>query len=374
MSILEEMQKRMMAEVWKDLRSCLANSECNDVCKDTCPMHLVRDKDEKFTPRRIAKSASEVFQGKMEHPSEKMELIFSCFVCRRCMAECPAKIDLATAKVMARAALTRAGFYPKTLDGLAKNVLEYDNPFGLEEDRFDWLDKELPRSDTLYFVGCNYGFREPEAAKATVDVLKGLGIDFTVSRDEACCGAPLNLMGRIPVTMDYMKKNVRTIKEGNINTVITSCTDCYTVLKLIYGMVIPDVRVMHVSEALLNALKKRDTDLKPLNMKVAYHDPCTLTRVMKITEQPRKVLRSIPGLKVVEFEANREHTSCCGAGGLQLAINEELSFKWAKMRMDESKALGVDAIVTACSGCKVNFRLLQESPVMSVAEVLSKAL
>ncbi|MBN1289539.1 MAG: (Fe-S)-binding protein, partial [Actinobacteria bacterium] len=145
-------------------------------------------------------------------------------------------------------------------------------------------------------------------------------------------------------------------------------------------------------------------------MKVTYHDPCHLGRrgepgvrwegeykriephlfgavpekPIKLGlggcyDPPRNVLKAIPGLELVEMERNRIHSWCCGAGGGAWEAFEGLSNWAASERIEEAKASGAQAMVTACGWCERNFKdVIDESDqgleIYDVVELVQKAI
>jgi len=145
------------------------------------------------------------------------------------------------------------------------------------------------------------------------------------------------------------------------------------------------LEVLHVTEYFDRLIK--EGKLKPkkaVNMTVTYHDPCYLGRqgeeyihwngkevlgdlrtydppkiyrrgVGGIYEPPRNVLKSIPGLKLVEMQRIKEYAWCCGAGGGVRESNPEYAMWTANERIDEAEDTGAMAIATACPWCELNF-------------------
>ena len=145
-------------------------------------------------------------------------------------------------------------------------------------------------------------------------------------------------------------------------------------------------------------------------MKVTYHDPCHLGRLGEpyipwkgrekkifgqmvvhepkkpryngawgIYDPPRDILKSIPGLELVEMERIREYAWCCGAGGGVLEGYPDFSSWTAFERIDEAKATGAEAIVSACGWCERNFVDAingngQEMQVYDIAELVQQAI
>jgi heterodisulfide reductase subunit D len=89
--------------------------------------------------------------------------------------------------------------------------------------------------------------------------------------------------------------------------------------------------------------------------KVTYHDPCHLGRHVGIFEAPREVLRSIPGIDLVEMDRNREDSKCCGAGGGFKAGFGENAINVAADRIDTAHEVGATTLVSSCVFCKLNF-------------------
>jgi glycolate oxidase len=90
---------------------------------------------------------------------------------------------------------------------------------------------------------------------------------------------------------------------------------------------------------------------------VIYHDPCDLGRQLGIFEPPRSILRGIPGVELIEFEANRYHADCCGGGGGYKAVDTEKSLEVASRRVEAAAKAGAEVIVSACPACKRNLQL-----------------
>ncbi len=112
------------------------------------------------------------------------------------------------------------------------------------------------------------------------------------------------------------------------------------------------MELWHASEFLLQILEERAPALRPFPKKVTYHDPCDLGRKSGIYEAPRQVLQSIPGLELVEMEANRAEAFCCGGGGNMESIDPALSATIADRRLAQAQAVGAEVIASACQQCE----------------------
>ena len=90
--------------------------------------------------------------------------------------------------------------------------------------------------------------------------------------------------------------------------------------------------------------------------RLIYHDPCYLSRGVGIIEEPRIVLKSIPGVELLEFSCNRENSRCCGAGGAARKVYEENATAMGRLTIDEAVDKGADKLILSCPACygKVN--------------------
>ena len=136
------------------------------------------------------------------------------------------------------------------------------------------------------------------------------------------------------------------------------------------------LRLVEYLDLLLKEGRLRFTGEVPL--KVTYHDPCHLGRYAGIFEPPRDVLRSIPGLELVEMERSRQFSWCCGAGAGVKQAYPDFALWTARERIKEARETGAEALVTACPWCERNFKdALKESGesfgVYDIAELALRA-
>jgi heterodisulfide reductase subunit D len=109
--------------------------------------------------------------------------------------------------------------------------------------------------------------------------------------------------------------------------------------------------IYHVTQYLNQLIISGDLALKELELSVTYHDPCDLGRGSREYEAPRQVIRSIPGVKLVEMAHSRENCLCCGGGGNLEMIDSGLTADIARAKIDEVLKTGAEAVVTACQQC-----------------------
>ncbi|MEI8191563.1 MAG: heterodisulfide reductase-related iron-sulfur binding cluster [candidate division NC10 bacterium] len=109
-------------------------------------------------------------------------------------------------------------------------------------------------------------------------------------------------------------------------------------------------------------------------MNVGYHDPCHLGRRMGVYDEPRSILASIPGLKLVEPAENREKARCCGGGGGVRSADKERAMKMARERMKGFDECGADVVASACPFCEINLTEATDREVVDVVELVARSL
>ncbi len=303
-----------------------------------------------------------------EEVEELSDSAFNCTFCGRCMEVCPFGIQTHELWSKVREVVHDLEGTPRNVGMLEGMLDESQNPYGLDPDsRLDWADftdlEEIPEKDeaqVAYFVGCTTAFKgaNHEVAFATASILNMLGEDWTLlGEDEWCCGSPLLLAGDEHSAKEYAKHNVEVLESRGVKRLITGCSGCYRVFKWEYPKLLGhDLKfeVLHTLEYLLEKLESGELKPEKTDERVIYHDPCELSRLGGLIEEPRKVLAYLAD-DWVEFAEHGIDVRCCGGGGLLQASNNEARLAIVKKRLDEAKSLGADVITSACPSCKLTF-------------------
>jgi len=302
-------------------------------------------------------------------PSKNLAHVFySCTLCGMCYTQCIQDQRLHEAILKARGKMAETGLAPEPTRDTLKNVLEYGNPMGSPINlRLRWM-KKLPenlvkeRADILYWVGCNTALRSGvrATAVATVHVLEKAGVGVTtLGEKEGCCGIPMIFGGFFNDAKRNAKEVVKTIEEAGVETLVTSCSGCYETFINFYpknlGVEMP-CEVLHTSQLVDRLVEEGMLEPNSLEMRVSYHDPCGLGRHCGVYDPPRSVLKSIPGLRLVDPVYSRERSRCCGGGGGFWELNAGACMSLARSRIIEDiMPLHVDALAVACPLCYTNF-------------------
>jgi len=272
------------------------------------------------------------------------------------------------------------------------------NP-ALKPKKLDWLSEGVEvarKGDIMFYVGClplfdvEFEDLSPGSkgiALSAIKILNHLGIKPAISPEERCCGHDLLWTGDFENFERLAKLNVEAIRATGAKTVITVCPECYRTLKVDYPDLLGDLdfEVKHISEFLYEVLQEGKLEFKSeVAKKITFHDSCRLGRHMGIYEEPRTLLKAIPGLELVEMERNRDEAACCGMSSWLLC--GEVSKRLQLERLKEARATGADVLVVGCHKCKVHFRCVQEEkvppgyedvkdlPVVELTEFIAEAL
>lgn len=182
-----------------------------------------------------------------------------------------------------------------------------------------------------------------------------LGVDFAYLDGELYTGALLYEYGLFEELEKQAKRVVNQFKEAGVTKIIALTPHSAEVLQQVYPKFIGDFdfEVIPYVSTVARALNKLGTVLSlPEPLTLTLHDPCHLARSLKVTEEPREVLRAITNLDFREVALNRELTCCCGAPCE--TIYPELSELIASRRVEELSATGAEAAATLCPFCYSN--------------------
>ena len=216
-------------------------------------------------------------------------------------------------------------------------------------------------SKVLFWRGCTLRNILPETTLKIESILKRAGFEATILDDEGCCGYPLLLAGYEEQFKATATKVVEKIGGVQYDMVVTHCPGCLRTFTQLYPKSgFKPLKVVHTTQLLRQLVGKGVIKLKNYaGLKVTYHDPCDLGRHLGIYDEPRELMRSIPGLDLVELPeiSMGKYSRCCGGGGLLRLVIPPLASQIAIDRIVEDVAgLGVQAIITACPTCVKTLR------------------
>ena len=347
-------------------------------------------------------AALALLDGRIDYTDKLVEIVYQCQMDGACDVSCKVNRDMDPLEVMLelRAKCVEEGQVLPAHMVMIESLRSNDNVLGEPKaERGKWAEgldvKDITKekAEVLYFAGCRYSFDRDlqKIARDAISLLKTAGVDVGISgKEEACCGGRAFEIGYRGELIKYAEHNMETWNAAGVRTVVTPCSDCYGAFKFHYPRIGKEMNfeVLHITEYLDRLIK--EGGLKPIKkvpLKVTYHDPCHLGRLSEpyipwdgvekkvlgqviikdppreyrrgtsgIYEPPRDILRSIPGIELLEMERIKEYAWCCGAGGGVKEAYPEFALCTADERIEEAKATGAEALVTACPWCERNFR------------------
>ena len=264
------------------------------------------------------------------------EVLWACTTCGACELECPVLISYIDKIVdMRRHLVMERGEFPQQLQNAFRGLESVGNPYSFDNSRrAEWaegldvpLRSEKPDAEYLYWVGCAPSFddRSRRTARAFAQLLKAAGVDFAIlGSEEVCNGDPARRAGNEFLFQTFAKQNVETLGNYNVRKIVTTCPHCFNIFRNEYPDFGGRYEVTHHTEFLAGLIRAgRLRPRHPVNGTIVYHDSCYLGRYNDVYDPPREILKSIPGLRVVEAPESRDRGMCCGAGGAQMWKEEE---------------------------------------------------
>ena len=369
-------------------------SECG-FCQAVCPVFEATLRPA-YNTRGKMMILKEILEGNLELSEKVGEVFYACTACQACIDGCPSNVRASEIVQAVRKILFKEGFAPGHLLGVRDSVCTRGNVFGSEgEERIDIYPTGLrekaksgllkEKAETLLFMGCLPSYMDMKIVPAFLQAMDAAQVDYTtLSTKETCCGFPLYLMGSQEFDA-HTEKLVEGFKKTGARELVTPCAGCYKTFKTLY----PDLEAMGIR--VLHSIQYMDELIRDgrirftgeVQKRITYHDPCDLGRACKILEEPRNILRSIPGIDYVEMKRNRLDARCCGGGGGMQATNPDLAIKMAAARVQDAFAVNAEILVSGCPACKDNLRKgMQSIPkterrklkIMDMGEVVSSAL
>jgi Fe-S oxidoreductase len=345
-------------------------------CEIVCPWNRVRE----FPVRRILNEAR---LGVVPFESEDLWL---CSTCGNCVQRCPRGVEIVDVMRAMRRILVPDGVVPTSipnLRGFMTSIASVGNPWGQEpKDRANWA-KDLgvrefgEDTEVLYFPCCypSYDPRLKKVAQATASILGKAGVDFGIlGPAENCCGESVRKAGNEALFKRLARENIKTFIDRGVKKILVSSPHCYHTFKNEYAEFKVNFEVVHISQYLRELLVEgRLRVTKEYGKRVTYHDPCYLGRHNGIYDEPREVLRSIPGLELTEMPESRENSLCCGMGGGRIWMETARGERFSDLRLQQAIGVGAEVLATSCPYCITQFEdsrlALKDSEALQIKDI-----
>jgi len=373
-------------------------------CLPTCPTYLVLG-NEMDSPRGRIYLMRSAAEGSVALTDSLVTHLNLCLVCRACETACPSGVQFGTLMEAARGQVSRQYRY-RTLDRLlrafilgtftdrrrllrllrpmrfyqklgiqrlvrASGILGWFGRWGAMEalmptlpaadlaEHFPDLTAAVPprRGRVGLLLGCAQHAFFPDVNLATARVLSANGFDVVAPREQGCCGSLLIHEGERERGKALARQTIEVFEAAQVDFVVVNAAGCGSAMKE-YGELLRSdprfaaraaafsERVRDVSQLLATAGLRGS--LKPLPLRVTYHDACHLAHGQRVRGEPRSLLKAIPGLDLVELT---EADFCCGSAGVYNLLHPEVAKEFLDRKLDRVAQTGAQIVVSGNPGC-----------------------
>lgn len=406
------------------LINCMRCGMCLPVCPTYRETFL-----ETASPRGRVALVRKLQEGELDQSELLLEYLSLCLDCQACASACPCGVnagELVAEFTCERKEETGLGFmedlilrklvpHPDRLESSMVPMRMYQNSglqklvrklgvlkmFPRQLARMEGLLPPLPsrplrqeineitpavgteRGTVGFFLGCVMSLIFSDASRATIKLLSSLGYKVITPRNQVCCGAPNMLGGDMAGLRDAAHTNINIFGGYEVDFIVTDCGGCGAELKK-YGHHLEgyapaeafSAKTRDISQLLAQHAEELRLMLKPLPLKVTYHDPCHIAHCQGIRKDPRDLLKLVPELVYSELDAA---DACCGSAGTYNIAKPEMSDRILQRKLDTVRASGADVLVTSNPGCLLQLKkgLAEQLPgvrLMHLTELLALAM
>lgn len=376
------------------------------MCLPVCPTYNLTF-NERSSPRGRIRLIKSVRDGMLKVSSEFVDEMFFCLDCQACQTACPAGVLYGALVEEARSVISQQNREPwnlrflksfllktllasKSKTKFAARLLRFYQKIGVKEaveqsgilklfsERLHEKHALLPKiSDTFFdetvdevicttmprrgrvalLYGCimNVAFADVHSQVAAILLAKGF--DVIIPKQQVCCGSLHAHYGELEVAKQLARTNIGVFQKFDFDTLVVDSAGCSAFMKD-YGKLLAD-DVDYRAKAEVFSQKVKDiteflveigfeVPTTPFRKRVTYHEACHLVHTQKISQQPRVLLQSIPGIEFVELP---EATWCCGSAGIYNVVRYDDSMKLLERKINNLKTTNADIVVTANPGC-----------------------
>lgn len=383
----------------KELDKCM---KCGN-CMAVCPIYIT-EKTEGGVARGKISLAEAIIDGTLNLKDEDtVHKLFNCLVCKSCMMNCPCGVKFDRIILSLRAAIAREkGLHPlkKVIFGTLKRQNLFDIGMRLggvfqpaifrrhSEKKAYYprismglsLKRVLPELSSIpfrsqvppiiepnkkakvkaaFYTGCSINYIYPQLGHDVVHVLIENGVEVIIPKEQQCCGIAVFVHGDIESARDLARKNLDAFEDCGADYIVTACGSCGGSWQHEFKELLADdaeylakaeywsKRTYDISTFLTRIIDYRKPKAK-VEATVTYHDPCHLKKTMKVSQEPREILKAIPGVVLKEMA---KPDACCGSGGSFSLTHYDTSMEIGKRKMDDANKTGAETVITGCPAC-----------------------
>ena len=386
-----------------DAYACIMCYRCQDVCpayatgKVLSPAAMEINKRYFLNYEGARLSAGQPSSQTLLDFAIPAEAVWACTSCAACIDICPVGNEpMRDILDIRRSLVLMDSEFPEQLQPAFRGMERSLNPWNIPQaDRLKWAEglavptiEQNPEPDILWWVGCAPATdpRAQKTARAFAQLLEAAGVNFAVlGRSEQCTGDSARRAGNEFLFNELALANVELLNQVAPKRIVTTCPHCLHTLKNEYPAFDGNYDVIHHSQLLNELVSTGSLKLKPQAKnqadpdnplsRLAFHDPCYLSRHNAVVDAPRQALQA-SGLELVELPRQKMQSFCCGAGGAQMWKEEETGQqRVSQNRIQEVSTAHASALAVGCPFCLIMLNdAAGESahpvPVVDLAEAL----
>ncbi|WP_431841277.1 (Fe-S)-binding protein [Calidifontibacter indicus] len=209
------------------------------------------------------------------------------------------------------------------------------------------------------FATCFNDTMWPETPKATVRLLRRLGVDVEFPPEQTCCGQMFTNTGYADEAVPLARKFVDVFEPYDaVVSVSGSCTgsvrEQYGELAhrsgdpaLADGVAKVAPKTYELSEFIVDVLGRTDVGAY-FPHRVTYHPTCHSLRMLKVGDRPLQLLRAVRGIDLVDLPAADE---CCGFGGTFAMKNADISVAMGSDKAWHIRETEAEVVVAGDNSC-----------------------
>ncbi|WP_458352579.1 (Fe-S)-binding protein [Peribacillus frigoritolerans] len=325
------------------------------------------------------------------------EELWACTTCRNCEDQCPVANEHVDKIIdLRRYLVLTEGNVPQEASRYFQNIERQSNPWGLNrKERMNWRDErddiEVPTVDEvsefeyLFWVGSmgSYDKRSQKIVQSFAKIMNVAGIKFAIlGNKERNSGDTARRMGNEFLFHQLCQENIANFQSYGVKKIITIDPHAFNTFKNEYPEFGLEAEVYHHTDLIWKCIQDGIINpVKEVKEAIAYHDSCYLGRYNNIYDIPRQILTSIPGVKVLEMERNKQDSMCCGAGGGMMWIEEKQGRRINVERTEQALSVNPSMIGSNCPYCLTMLsdgtkakEVEEQVKTMDIAEIVERSL
>lgn len=359
-----KLNENIQSDLQKDCYSVFACR--HKFCREICPVYS-ETRNESYSSYGLHTALLSVSEG-LDNLANVANTFSYCLECGACELRCPTtlfagdfyKRTTTTLDLVrkVRRDLKAEGVTPDGWEEVDKYINEhlqyYEGPDEVVTKWANDLNLSTSKNKTVLFVDYFNAIQTTEVSRLAAKILKYLGCDFSILSKPAVSNGEL-FESNLDLALEHARENIAKLADIGAEKVVFINPHEYSYFSREYPKYLGSLpfEVVFITDFILEILKDKDVDFKPVDMTVSYHDPCALNKLSGVWESPRKLIGMIPGVKFADEDPVTQWAYCCGNGTASFKkVHPEVSYKIGQKRLRSAADCSAETLIVACPHCK----------------------